>query len=193
MTEMKSVSVVKWVMLNNPFSCCRAMVTAAPAMNPTMAAWDRNSVTKPNLAHAHWRQSTTKQTRIQNFKHMQRRKAAPEHAQTSLKNAAEERGSEGQFEVILWVISWAELLLQQSPQQKRHHCHRTYGYVAGASQQGVHQRRDETRICSTTQGKKKLQRNPKIKSPPTITFLESKRTESFLHRPFTGGTPASFA
>lgn len=49
MTEMKSVSVVKWVILSNPFSCCRAIVMAAPAMNPTMAAWDRNSVTKPNL------------------------------------------------------------------------------------------------------------------------------------------------
>lgn len=49
MTETKSVSVVKLVILSNPFNCCRAMVMAAPAMKPTMAAWERNSVTNPNL------------------------------------------------------------------------------------------------------------------------------------------------
>lgn len=51
MTEMKSVAVVKSVMLSRPFNCCMAMVIAAPAMKPTMAACDRNSVIKPNLQH----------------------------------------------------------------------------------------------------------------------------------------------
>lgn len=108
---------------------------------------------------------------------VKRRKAAPEHAQTSLKNAAEERGSEGQFEVILRVFSRADFLLQQSPQQKRHHCHRTYGYVAGASQQGVHQRRDKTRIWKETKSSGK----PKNKKPSTITFLERKRVSYTGH------------
>ena len=55
MTEMKSVLLVKSEILSNPLSCCRPMVMAAPAMNPTMAAWDKNVVMNPNLPHKQFR------------------------------------------------------------------------------------------------------------------------------------------
>jgi hypothetical protein len=49
MTETISVSLVKLLMPSTYLSCCRAIVTAAPPMNPTMAACDRKSMRKPSL------------------------------------------------------------------------------------------------------------------------------------------------
>ena len=49
MTEMMSVFLVKFAIPRKPLSCWRAMVMAAPAMNPTMAAWDKNSMINPSL------------------------------------------------------------------------------------------------------------------------------------------------
>lgn len=49
-TETMSVFFVKWVMPRNPFICCKAIVMAAPPINPTMAAWDKKSMRKPNLS-----------------------------------------------------------------------------------------------------------------------------------------------
>ena len=50
MTDTISLFLVKLTIPRNPFSCWRAMVMAAPAMNPTMAAWDKNSMINPSLS-----------------------------------------------------------------------------------------------------------------------------------------------
>jgi hypothetical protein len=44
-----SVFLVKFTIPNTYFSCCRAIVMAAPPMNPTIAACDKNSMRNPNL------------------------------------------------------------------------------------------------------------------------------------------------
>ena len=43
------VFLVNFLIPRNPLSCWRAMVMAAPPMNPTTAAWDKKSIKKPNL------------------------------------------------------------------------------------------------------------------------------------------------
>ena len=48
-TEIISVFFVNFFMPRKPLSCWRAIVMAAPAIKPTIAAWDRKSIKKPNL------------------------------------------------------------------------------------------------------------------------------------------------
>ena len=49
MTETRSVAVVKCWRPSIPFSCWRQTTVAAPAMKPTMVAWDKKSTMNPSL------------------------------------------------------------------------------------------------------------------------------------------------
>lgn len=48
-TDITSVLFVKWLIPSSPFSCWRPITMAAPATNPTIAAWDRKSTRNPSL------------------------------------------------------------------------------------------------------------------------------------------------
>jgi hypothetical protein len=49
MTGIICILLVKWTIPSNPFNCCNDTMTAAPAINPTRVAFDRKSITNPNL------------------------------------------------------------------------------------------------------------------------------------------------
>ncbi|WVZ23888.1 hypothetical protein V8G54_002432 [Vigna mungo] len=48
-TGVICILLVKWTIPSNPFSCCSDTIIAAPAMKPTKVAFERKSITKPNL------------------------------------------------------------------------------------------------------------------------------------------------
>jgi uncharacterized protein YndB with AHSA1/START domain len=75
----------------------------------------------------------------------------PEEAEASLENAREEGRGERKMQVKRRLLRRVHLSLQQRPQQKRHHRHRTDGDVPRTPQHRVHQRRHKTRICHQKQ------------------------------------------
>lgn len=48
-TGMICIWLVKWTIPSKPLSCCNETMTAAPAMKPIKVAFDKKSITKPNL------------------------------------------------------------------------------------------------------------------------------------------------
>lgn len=50
---MRAIFLVKCVIPRRPFSCCRATITADPAMNPRRIAFDRKSMINPSLQSFH--------------------------------------------------------------------------------------------------------------------------------------------
>lgn len=62
-TEIISDFLVNFFMPRKPLSCWRAIVTAAPPIKPTMAAWERKSMRKPNLINNTNRQTAHKDSK----------------------------------------------------------------------------------------------------------------------------------
>lgn len=62
-TEIISGFLVNSFMPRKPLSCWSAIVTAAPPIKPTTAAWERKSIRKPNLINNTNRQTTHKDSK----------------------------------------------------------------------------------------------------------------------------------
>ncbi|BAF11174.1 Os03g0195900 [Oryza sativa Japonica Group] len=107
------------------------MVMAAPAMNPTMAAWDKNSMINPSL-----QQSTISLYGSH----------SPEESERCLGDPSEERCSEGQPGVLFLILLGIKLILEESAKQQRNDGHWTNGYIPGTSHHRVYQRRYEAAV-----------------------------------------------
>lgn len=149
MTDTISVFFVKFAIPRNPFSCWRAMVMAAPAMNPMMAAWDKNSMINPSL----WQCSVTdyincscQETR-RTDKLRTTRRHWPEESKRCLSDSCEERRGERQPLVLQWVGLRVNLIPEESTEQQRNHSHWADGYIPGAAHHRIYQRWDKAAVC----------------------------------------------
>lgn len=138
-TETRSLFFVNFLVLipNRPLSCWRAMVMAAPPINPTIAAWDKKSIKKPNL------NKKTQQKKFNLYIYIitqdSRFDMGPEKSKNELSNTGKKSGSKSKTLIIVLLFDGIKLLLKQSSEQEWHHCHWSNGDISWTTHECIHQ------------------------------------------------------